>query len=86
MADISPVAVLVRAAGATLLVPLMEELFWRSFLLRWLQERNFLALRPARIGWRAATVSIVLFGVEHNLWLAGMVAGLAYTFLYMRSE
>ncbi|WP_342118565.1 CAAX prenyl protease-related protein [Pseudoduganella sp. OTU4001] len=78
--------VLVRAAGAALLVPPMEELFWRSFLLRWLHERDFLSLRPARAGWRAATVSVVLFGVEHNLWLAGIVAGIAYTLLYMRSE
>lgn len=78
--------VLVRAAGAALLVPLMEELFWRSFLLRWLHTRNFLALRPAAAGWRAATISVVLFGIEHNLWLAGVLAGIAYTLLYMRSE
>lgn len=78
--------VAVRAAGAALVVPLMEELFWRSFLLRWLHQRDFLSLRPARAGLRAATVSILLFGIEHNLWLAGIVAGIAYTLLYMRSE
>jgi len=75
-----------RAAGAALVVPLMEELFWRSFLLRWLRQRNFLSLRPSRAGVRAATISVLLFGVEHNLWLAGIVAGIAYTLLYMRSE
>ncbi|XLZ72531.1 CAAX prenyl protease-related protein [Massilia sp. SR12] len=78
--------VAVRAAGATLVVPLMEELFWRSFLLRWLVQRDFLSLRPARAGLGAASITIVLFGSEHNLWLAGMVAGLGYTLLYMRSE
>jgi CAAX prenyl protease-like protein len=78
--------VAVRAAGAALVVPLMEELFWRSFLLRWLHQRDFLSLRPARAGLRAATVSILLFGIEHSLWLAGIVAGIAYTLLYMRSE
>lgn len=76
----------IRAAGATLVVPLMEELFWRSFLLRWLVQRDFLLLRPARAGLSAAIITILLFGSEHNLWLAGMVAGLAYTLLYMRSE
>ncbi len=78
--------VAVRAAGAALVVPLMEELFWRSFLLRWLRQQDFLALRPARAGARAATISVLLFGVEHNLWLAGILAGIAYTLLYMRSE
>ncbi len=78
--------VAVRAFGAALVVPLMEELFWRSFLLRWLEQRDFLSLRPARVGLRAATISVLLFGIEHNLWLAGIVAGSAYTLLYMRSE
>ena len=78
--------VALRAAGATLVVPLMEELFWRSFLLRWLVQRDFLSLRPARAGLGAITITILLFGSEHKLWLAGMVAGLAYTLLYMRSE
>jgi CAAX prenyl protease-like protein len=78
--------VALRAGGAALVVPVMEELFWRSFLLRWLHQREFLALRPARAGLRAATLSVLLFGIEHNLWLAGIVAGIAYTLLYMRSE
>jgi len=26
-----------------------------------------------------------LFGIEHNLWLAGILAGLAYGGLYIRS-
>lgn len=78
--------VAVRACGAALVVPLMEELFWRSFLLRWLEQRDFLSLRPARVGLRAASISVLLFGIEHNLWLAGIVAGIAYTLLYMRSE
>lgn len=78
--------VAVRAFGAALVVPLMEEIFWRSFLLRWLQQRDFLLLKPSRAGVRAATISVLLFGAEHNLWLAGIVAGIAYTLLYMRSE
>jgi len=76
---------LVRIAGAALVVPVMEELFWRSFLLRWLHSVDFLALAPARVGVKALAISVLLFGVEHNLWFAGVVAGLAYSLLYMRS-
>ena len=77
--------VLLRLAGAALVVPLMEELFWRSFLLRWVQSQQFLDLVPAQIGLRAILISSVLFGLEHNLWLAGIVAGLAYAWLYRAS-
>jgi CAAX prenyl protease-like protein len=30
-------------------------------------------------------ITTVLFGVEHNQWLAGAIAGAAYNWLYMRS-
>lgn len=77
--------VALRLAGAVAVVPLMEELFWRSFILRWIARRDFLNQVPAEAGLRALIVSALVFGVEHELWLAGIVAGLAYGFLYMRS-
>lgn len=77
--------VLFRLTGAALVVPLMEELFWRSFLLRWVQQSDFLALAPMQIGLRAILIGSVLFGIEHSLWLAGIVAGLAYAWLYRAS-
>lgn len=78
-----PLAV-VRIAGAALVVPVMEELFWRSFLLRWLQSSNFLAVQPSLLKFRYIVVTAILFGLEHNLWFAGIVAGLAYGWLYVR--
>lgn len=77
---------LLRLAGAALVVPVMEELFWRSFLLRWLVDARFLAVAPAAATLRAFAITAVLFGIEHNLWLAGIVAGVVYALLYMRSQ
>ncbi|UUZ55518.1 CAAX prenyl protease-related protein [Massilia sp. H-1] len=62
--------VAVRIIGAALVVPVMEELFWRSFLLRWLENPDFLSVEPARVGLRSVVITAVLFGFEHNLWLA----------------
>ncbi len=76
---------LVRVLGAALVVPVMEELFWRSFLMRWIDNPKFLAVMPGAISLRALLLSSLVFGVEHDLWLAGIVAGLAYGWLYMRS-
>ncbi len=76
--------VLVRTAGAALVVPVMEELFWRSFLMRWIEAAEFQSLDPAQLGIKSFVITIFLFGFEHNLWLAGMVAGAVYGWLYKR--
>lgn len=71
-----------RLAGSALVVPVMEELFWRSFLMRWMHNPQFQLVDPARLGVAAFAVPTILFGIEHTLWLAGMVAGLGYALLY----
>lgn len=73
-----------RLAGAALLVPVVEELFWRSLVMRWLAGGDFAALDPAGVGIRALLLSSLAFGFEHGQWAAGIVAGLAYGWLYMR--
>lgn len=84
-AGINWMMVVVRLTGAVLVVPLMEELFWRSFLMRWIAKHDFLAVDPARVGLKAFVISAVFFAFEHNLWLAGLLAGAVYSLLYMRS-
>jgi CAAX prenyl protease-like protein len=77
--------IVLRIAGAALLVPVMEELFWRSFLMRWLQTPVFEAVPPRSVGLRAVVLSTFVFVLAHTLWLAAAVAGLAYAWLYIRS-
>jgi CAAX prenyl protease-like protein len=76
--------VTIRILGAALVVPVMEELFWRSFLMRWIAASDFELVEPSRLGLKSFLITVVLFGFEHNLWLAGIVAGAAYGLLYMR--
>jgi hypothetical protein len=74
-----------RIAGAALVVPLMEELFWRSFLMRWIQNPVFEAVDPRTIGLRAVILSTFVFTLAHTLWLAAALAGLVYAWLYIRT-
>lgn len=74
-----------RLAGATLVVPVMEELFWRSFLMRWVQHPGFERVDPQAVGLKAVIVSTFIFVLAHTLWLAAALAGLAYAALYRRS-
>jgi CAAX prenyl protease-like protein len=63
----------------------MEELFWRSFLMRWIDRHDFLSLAPALVSLKAIVISSIVFGFEHTLWFAGILAGLAYAWLYRAS-
>ncbi|MGH7171210.1 MAG: exosortase E/protease, VPEID-CTERM system, partial [Gemmataceae bacterium] len=73
-----------RVAGATLTVPLAEELAFRGYLLRRLQSPDWRELPPSRFSWMALLISSILFGVLHGSWLAGTLAGLAYAFAVFR--
>lgn len=70
-----------RIFGAALVVPIMEELFWRSFLLRYIIDSNFIAVRIGTYTLASFAIGSVLFGLEHNLVLAGIMAGVAYSLL-----
>lgn len=75
----------VRGCGAVLVVPVMEELFWRSFLMRWVDQRNFLALEPRATSITAILCSSAVFALAHDLWLSAFIAGLVYAQLYRRT-
>lgn len=74
-----------RLLGLAIIVPVMEELFWRSFIQRWIHNPDFLTVKPAACSLRALVVASILFALEHSMVLAGLVAGLAYGWIYMRS-
>lgn len=74
-----------RLMGLALVIPVMEELFWRSFVLRWISRHDFLSVAPAEASARAFVITTVLFALEHDQWLAGAIAGATYSWLYMRS-
>jgi uncharacterized protein len=72
----------VRWIGASLLVPVMEELFWRSFLMRWIDNPDFEKVDPAAVSPKAMALSTLVFMLAHTQWLGAIVAGLAYAWLY----
>lgn len=77
--------IVVRLIGAALLVPVMEELFWRSFLMRWIDRPQFETVVPQKVSLKAIVLSTFVFMLAHTLWLAAIIAGLAYAFLFVRT-
>lgn len=75
-----------RLLGMAIVVPVMEELFWRSYLLRRVDAYDFLARDPRKSGIFAILICSAVFASEHNQWFAGLIAGLIYTAVYMHGR
>ena len=76
-----------RLIGAVLVVPLMEELFWRSFALRFAIKSDFKSVPLGQFSWFSFIFISILFGIEHQRWLVGIFAGMIYSgVLYRRKN
>ncbi len=68
----------IRLLGAVLVVPLMEELFWRSFLMRYLIDKDFWRIPLGSYQPFAFWVVALLFGLEHFRFIPGILTGVVY--------
>jgi uncharacterized protein len=75
-----------RVGGAVLVVPPMEELFWRSFLIRFIINEDFLKVPVGTFSWASFLLTVALFGFEHNFILAGMMAGIFYNLILYKTK
>ena len=76
-----------RFYGLVLVVPVMEELFWRSFLLRYATTADFTALPVGQFSMTAFWVMVALSAVAHPEWLVAALASALFAWLlrYTRS-
>jgi len=75
----------VHILGMTLVVPPLEEIFYRSFLYRYITRPDFLSVPLNRfLPWPFLATAAV-FGFSHNEWLAGVLCGAAYQWLVIRN-
>jgi CAAX prenyl protease-like protein len=76
-----------RAFRAATIVPLVEELFWRAWLMRWLISSDFLAVPLGTWSPRVFWVVAVLFASEHgSYWDVGLAAGVIYNWWMLRTK
>lgn len=75
-----------RVLGASIIVPLVEELAFRGFLWHVLLPRLGQSLSARMANWSTLAISTVLFGVLHAHWHVAALAGLCYGLVYMRRK
>ncbi len=76
----------VRFLGLVALVPLIEELFWRSFLIRWLIDADFTRVPIGRVTPTAALVTAAMFALVHPEWLPALITGLVWAWLLWQTK
>ena len=78
--------IIVRLAGSTLVVPPLEEAFFRSFVYRYISKADFLSVPLGAFAARPFFITSALFAAEHREWLAGLICGFAFQWLVCRKQ
>ena len=78
--------VAVRTFGSALVVPPIEEAFYRSFLYRYFVRLDFADMSFNRLHWLSLVVTSLIFGFSHYQWLAGVLCGLCFQWLVLRKN
>ncbi len=78
---------IVHLVGSSIVVPPLEEVFYRSFLYRYLIKPDFTTVPLGTYQPRAFFVTSAIFGFMHpDRWLAGVICGVAYQWLVVRKN
>ena len=80
--------VAVRFLRLAVVVPLIEEIFWRGFLLRYLITEKFTTIAVGTFSWLSFVVVTVLFGFSHAQadWMAAFICGALYNLVAYRTR
>jgi hypothetical protein len=76
-----------RTARAVIIVPIVEELFWRGWLMRWLIDNDFERVPLGTYAPAAFWISAFLFASEHGAyWDVGLITGAIYNLWMVRTK
>jgi uncharacterized protein len=84
---LDPIVLGSRTIRAVVLVPIIEELFWRAWLMRWLISPRFERVRLGTYQAQSFWLTAVLFASEHGpFWDVGLIAGIVYNWWMLRTR
>jgi uncharacterized protein len=83
-----PIFLIFRIAISVIAVPILEELFWRGWLMRWLiDSKDFERVPLGTFAPAAFWLTALLFASEHgSFWDVGFAAGIVYNWWMIRTR
>jgi CAAX prenyl protease-like protein len=81
-------AIVFRFLRLVVIVPLVEEIFWRGFALRYFINEKFYTVPIGGFSWLSFALVTVGFGLSHARadWIAALVAGALYNCVAYRTK
>ena len=78
----------IRLFRMVIIVPLVEEIFWRGFLLRWLIDSDFTKVPIGTFQWKSFSMVALLFMLEHAPadWPAALLTGALFNLVAIRTR
>ncbi len=83
---LSPTLAVLKLIGSAFVIAPIEEFFFRGWLMRWLSQRDWRALPLAKVTRDAFWITAVVFAFEHDRFVGGLLAGVAYGALAVRTN
>lgn len=80
--------VVLRLVRLVIVVPLIEEIFWRGFLLPFLIDERFERVPFGTFSWTSFVVVAALFGFSHSAqdWIAALITGALFNAVAYRTK
>ena|SRR5437868_2776448 len=79
--------IVLRVVSCAIAVPILEELFWRGWLMRWLIDNDFLKVPLGSYVPFSFWIVALLFASEHGpYWEVGLAAGIVYNWWIVRTR
>ncbi len=80
--------VLMRFFRLVIVVPLLEEIFWRAFLMRWLINEEFTKVPFGAFSWKSYLGTAVLFACAHAGpdFVVAVITGLIYNAIAIKTR
>ncbi|HKP04366.1 MAG TPA: CAAX prenyl protease-related protein [Chthoniobacterales bacterium] len=80
--------ILLRFLRLVVVVPLVEEIFWRGFLLRYLVDEKFFRVPFGTFTWLSFAGVTLGFGLAHSMadWVAALITGALYNYVAYRTR
>ena len=86
-AQTDPWFLFLRVAVSVVAVPILEELFWRGWLMRWLANRDFTSIPLGTYEVTAFWLVAILFASEHgSFWDVGLLTGIVFNWWMVRTK
>ena len=82
-----PLVVILRVVRAALLVPILEELFWRGWVPRWIVNSDWQKVPLGTFNVLAFVATALLFAIEHGpFWEVGLLCGFIYNWWMWKTK